>query len=156
MYIGRMKAKKRKYPSAKSSVSELKENPALLEPQGSTMVRTQIYLSKAEHDFLQSESRRRDEPMASIIRSFIDEKMEIPEEAWTNNPMLEPTVSDPDAEGHEDSSINHDHYIYGCPKKWIKVKGEWIESPPLPDDYYQNRASADAYDKKLRELDESR
>ena len=26
--------------------------------------------------------------MAAVIRNFIDEKMEIPEDAWTNNPML--------------------------------------------------------------------
>ena len=26
--------------------------------------------------------------MAAVIRSFIDEKMEIPEDAWTNNPMF--------------------------------------------------------------------
>ena len=28
--------------------------------------------------------------MAAVIRGFIDEKMEIPEDAWTNNPMLRP------------------------------------------------------------------
>ena len=36
----------------------------------------------------------------------------------------------------EDGAINHDHYIYGCPKKWMKRKGQWVETPPLPDDYY--------------------
>jgi hypothetical protein len=120
------------------------------------MLRTQIYLSRAEHDFLQREASRRDQPMAAVIRGFIDEKMTLPEDAWTNNPMLEPMPRSRGRKGHEDAGINHDHYIYGCPKKWIKVKGEYIEAPPLPDDYYSNRASADAYDRKIKKLDETR
>ena len=94
--------------------------------------------------------------MAAVIRNFIDEKMEIPEDAWTNNPMFHPWPDDPTWKSHEDGSINHDHYIYGCPKKWVKVKGKYVEAPPLPDDYYDNRASAAAYDKMLRKLDESK
>jgi hypothetical protein len=82
--------------------------------------------------------------------------MEIPEDAWTNNPMLRPWPHDPDWKGHEDGGINLDHYLYGCPKKWIKVKGKYVEAPPLPDDYYDNPASGDAYDKMLRELDETK
>ena len=105
------------------------DEPAAKEP----MVRTQIYLRQSEYNFCQAEAKRREEPMAAVIRSFIDEKMEIPEEAWTNNPLLRPTPVDPSYEGHEDDSINHDHYIYGSPKKWIKVDGEWVEAPPLKD-----------------------
>jgi len=97
-----------------------------------------------------------DEPMAAVIREFIDEKMEVPEDAWTNNPMLEPTPHDSAFAGHEDSGINHDHYLYGTPKNVIKVKGKWVDAPPLPDDYYENRASRDAYDRKIRKLDESK
>lgn len=135
---------------------ELKETASAGKMVAGAMVRTQIYLNRDEYDFLQREASRRDEPMAAVIRSFIDEKMEIPEDAWTNNPMLDPTPHDPNWKCHEDGGINHDHYIYGCPKKWIKVKGEYIEAPPLPDDYYSNRASGDAYDKMIRELDETK
>lgn len=146
-----------KYPPHKSSALKLKET-ALADKveEEAPMIRTQIYLNKNEYDFVQREASRRDEPMAAVIRGFIDEKMEIPEDAWTNNPIFQPWPHDPNSEGHEDSGINHDHYIYGCPKKWIKVKGEYIEAPPLPDDYYENRNSAEAYDRKLRELDESK
>ena len=97
------------------------------------MVRTQIYLTRAEHEYLLGESARRGEPMAAIIRGLVDEKMRIPEDAWINNPMLEPTVDDPDWEGHEDGSINHDHYVYGCPKKYEKINGEWVLLPPLDE-----------------------
>ena len=97
------------------------------------MVRTQIYLTRAEHEYLLGESARRGEPMAAIIRGLVDEKMRIPEDAWINNPMLEPTVDDPDWEDHEDGSINHDHYVYGCPKKYEKINGEWVLLPPLDE-----------------------
>jgi hypothetical protein len=144
------------YPALKSSSTELKESGVAYEAGEAPMIRTQIYLNKSEHEYVQREASRRDQPMAAVIRSFIDEKMEIPEEAWTNNPMLEPTVHDPDWKGHEDAGINHDHYVNGCPKKWIKVKGKWVESPPLPDDYYENRASHEAYDREIQKLDESK
>jgi len=152
-----MKARKAiKYPPHKSSSAELKETAVADKPQSEPMIRTQIYLNKHEYDFVQREASRRDEPMAAVIREFIDEKMEIPEDAWTNNPMLEPTPHDPAFVGHEDSGINHDHYLYGTPKNVIKVKGKWVDAPPLPDDYYDNRASRDAYDRKIRKLDESK
>jgi len=145
-----------KYQPHKSSAAELKESAVADQVQDAPMVRTQIYLNREEYDFVQTEARRRNEPMAAVIRKFIDEKMEIPEDAWTNNPMLRPWPHDPDWKGHEDGGINHDHYIYGCPKKWIKVKGKYVEAPPLPEDYYENRASGDAYDKLIRELDETK
>jgi hypothetical protein len=145
-----------KYQPHKSSAAELKESAVADQVQDAPMVRTQIYLNREEYDFVQTEARRRNEPMAAVIRKFIDEKMEIPEDAWTNNPMLRPWPHDPDWKGHEDGGINHDHYIYGCPKKWIKVKGKHVEAPPLPEDYYENRASGDAYDKLIRELDETK
>jgi hypothetical protein len=152
-----MKARKAiKYPPHKSSSAELKETAVADKAQSEPMIRTQIYLNKHEYDFIQREASRRDEPMAAVIREFIDEKMEIPEDAWTNNPMLEPTPHDPAFVGHEDSGINHDHYLYGTPKNVIKVKGKWVDAPPLPDDYYDNRASRDAYDRKIRKLDESK
>ena len=97
------------------------------------MVRTQVYLTRAEHDFLQNESGRRGEPMSAFLRSLIDERMSIPDDAWTNNPMLEPTPDDPDFEGREDSAINHDHYVYGGPKKYEKRKGKWALLPPLEE-----------------------
>ncbi|HEV8543255.1 MAG TPA: hypothetical protein VGR78_12745 [Verrucomicrobiae bacterium] len=97
------------------------------------MIRTQIYLTRAEHDFLQSEGARRNEPMAAVIRGLIDEKMQIPEDAWTNNPLLAPTVDDPNFEGREDSSLNHDHYAYGGPKQYEKVNGKWALLPPLDE-----------------------
>ncbi len=68
-----------KYPAHKSSGAEVKESAVAEEVQTAPMVRTQIYLNREEYDFVQTEARRRNEPMAAVIRNFIDEKMEIPE-----------------------------------------------------------------------------
>lgn len=135
---------------------EVKEAGVAYEAEATPMIRTQIYLNKQEYDFVQREASRRDEPMAAVIRNFIDEKMEIPEDAWTHNPMFKPWPADPDNDSPEDAAINHDHYLYGSPKKWIKVKGKYVKAPPLPDEYYDNPASGDAYDKMLRKRDETK
>lgn len=124
---------KSKYPSPTGPLMVLKDDLAAepRDPLPESMVRTQIYLTRAEHEFLQTEANRQGEPMAAIIRGFIEEKMRPPEDAWTGNPLLEPTVDDPDYSGHEDSAVNHDHYIYGAPKKYAKRRGKWVLSPPL-------------------------
>ena len=94
-----------------------------------SMVRTQVYLTRAEHDFVQREAARLSKPMAAVLRGFIDEKMEVPDEAWANSPLLQPPADHFDAP--EDAAINHDHYIYGGPKKYGKRKGKWVLLPPL-------------------------
>jgi hypothetical protein len=99
--------------------------PYVASADPSSMVRTQIYLTQAEYHFLQAEAHRRDEPMAAVIRSMIDEKMELPEDVWTNNPMLRPTPKDSKFDLPEDAAINHDHYLYGTPKRYVKAKGSW-------------------------------
>jgi hypothetical protein len=98
------------------------------------MVRTQIYLSHAEHEFVLGEAGRRKLPMAAVIRQYIDEQMEIPDVAWANNPMLQAT--DDETAGPEDGSLNHDHYVYGAPKRFVKKDGAWAKAAALPDDYF--------------------
>jgi hypothetical protein len=90
------------------------------------MVRTQIYLSRAEHEFLQREAQKHGKPMAALIRSYIDEKINMPAAAWESNPLLEPTPEDPLFQGRPDSSLNHDHYAYGAPKAYAKRGSKWV------------------------------
>src|SRR4051812_1135066 len=95
-----------------SKAIELREEQTAYTPAAEgPMVRTQVYLTKEEHAFVQREGARAGKPMAAMIRQWIDEKMEIPEEAWLNNPLLDPPA-DPNFESPEDGAINHDHYIY--------------------------------------------
>ena len=150
MYVWRMK-NKGKYPAAGSASAPapmLDTDPSLAPPESAAMVRTQIYLSRAEYDFLQGQSRRRAESMAAIIRSLIDDKMQVPEDVWENNSLLAPPA-DPKFIGPEDGVLNHDHYVSGAPKKWAKRNGKWVERPPLPEDYYTNPKSAAAYDRSM-------
>jgi hypothetical protein len=113
------------------------------------MVRTQIYLSRVEHEFIQAEASRQGQPMAAVIRAYIDEKMSVPDEVWDDNPLLRAPVPDESWKGRDDGAANHDHYIYGAPKKWTRHKGELVETPPLPEDYYTNPRSRQEYDEKV-------
>ncbi len=125
-----MKAKPPAKLNRDSTPFELKEAapayPSAATAQKAAMVRTQIYLTRAEYNFLQGEAARRDEPMAAVIRAFVDEKMRLPDDAWTANPMLQPTPRDPNFELPEDAAINHDHYLSGAPRKYVKVKSRWV------------------------------
>ena len=134
MYKKNMKTGKKPkpviYPEPKSEPMILNDH-ALVEPEA--MVRTQVYLTRREHEFLQSEADRRGEPMAAFLREIIDQRMSVPEGAWQSNPMLEPT---PDVEGwtgDEDGALNHDYYAYGGTRKYEKEKGEWVLQPPATE-----------------------
>ena len=151
------KDKKTGRKSAVSYTAGKAVDPAVLEEAAhaydvseSPMIRTQIYLSRPEHEFVQLESARRGQPMAAVIRAFIDEKMNIPDSAWTNNSLLAPPADSRFA-GPEDGAVNHDHYVYGTPKKWLKRKGQWAEAPPLPEDYHTNESSAARHDREVEE-----
>ena len=131
MYVWRMK-RLRKY-STKASVPDTLNDipgppPVVENPVG--MVRTQIYLTRAEHGFIAAEAARRGEPMAAVIRGYIDDKMRLPDSAWALNPMLDPTPEDSRLELPEDAAINHDHYLYGAPKKYLKRRGQWVLAEP--------------------------
>jgi hypothetical protein len=124
-----MKAKRRK-TVRKDEPLAMKEAVAEYTTAPTAMVRTQIYLSQAQYDFLHAEGKRRNRPMAAVLRDFIDEKMRVPDEVWKNNPLLQPPAEDPDYRPRGDGVVNHDHYIYGGEKKHRKVKGRWALQPP--------------------------
>jgi hypothetical protein len=82
-----------------------------------SMVRTQVYLTRAEHEFLQAEAERLGEPMSAYLRRIIDEKMQMPDDLWQKNPMLAATAEVKGWAGDDDAAENHDAYIYGSPKR---------------------------------------
>ena len=117
-----------KYSSAPKPPDVLRDLPALTRGLNESvgMVRTQIYLTRTEHGFIEAEAARRGETMAAVIRGCIDDKMRVPDTAWAANPMLEPTPSDAGLKLPEDAAINHDHYLYGTAKKYLKKRGKWV------------------------------
>lgn len=131
MYVWRMK-KPMRFSGTPNPPEVLRELPARTwgVDGAAGMVRTQIYLTRAEHGFIAAEAVRRGEPMAAVIRGYIDEKMRLPDSAWTANPMLDPTPQDAGLELPEDAAINHDHYLYGAPKKYVKKRGQWVLAKP--------------------------
>ena len=69
-----------RYPIEQTGEPDLlKEAAAACVADEPPMLRTQIYLSKPEHEFVQTEAARQGQPMAAVIRALIDEKMDIPE-----------------------------------------------------------------------------
>ena len=121
-----------KYSSTRNPSEVLRDLPGpTLGVDGAVgMVRTQIYLTRAEHGFIAAEAARRGGTMAAVIRGYIDDKMQLPESAWAANPMLEPTPPDAGLELPEDTAINHDHYLCGAPKKYVKRRGQWVLAEP--------------------------
>lgn len=100
--------------SSHESRDEVKELTAeYLLPALTPKVRTQIYLNRDQHDFVQAEAARQGRPIASVIRGYIAEKMSLPDEVWESSPLLEPTPDDPDFSGHRDGATAHDKYIFG-------------------------------------------
>jgi hypothetical protein len=45
--------------------------------------------------------------------------------------MLEESPNISGWNGHEDGAINHDHYVYGSPKQYEKIKGKWVLRSPI-------------------------
>mgnify|MGYP003383330388 CR=1 FL=1 len=133
MYVHHMK-KPTRYSAPRRTPAVVRDMPLPItgaDAQG-VMVRTQIYLTREEHGFISAEANRRGEPMAAVIRRYIEEKMQLPEAAWSENPMLDPTPPDDGFKLPEDAAINHDHYLYGTPRKYEKRRGRWVPAVPCP------------------------
>src|SRR5688572_11561298 len=86
-----------------SSAMELKD-ALVIPPPEPELLRTQVYLTREEHQFLQTEANRLDTSMASVLRDIIDERMRVPEKGWNSNPLLAEPVKDSTFEGHEDGA----------------------------------------------------
>ncbi|MFK7911628.1 MAG: hypothetical protein AB8F34_13655 [Akkermansiaceae bacterium] len=79
--------------------------------QPQEMVRTQVYLTPAQRDFLQNEGKRRGGSMAAALRQIVEERMRPEGTAWMGNPLLDEPAKDPAFVGA--GSGNADAEIYG-------------------------------------------
>jgi hypothetical protein len=85
------------------------------------MVRTQVYLPKATYQALVERARQQGLTMAVQIRAALDEYLQRSQDE-DEGPILQP--DDPlfammgifDS-GVPDIAVNHDHYLYGTPKR---------------------------------------
>jgi hypothetical protein len=85
------------------------------------MVRTQVYLSRAIYDKLQARAQKQELTLALQIRAALEDYLDRVESEeddgilHADDPifkMIGMFTSDAD-----DASINHDHYLYGAPKR---------------------------------------
>jgi len=77
------------------------------------LVRTQVYLSVEQRDFLRDEGRKRDVSMAAALREIINERMKPAVVSWEGNPLLDDVVVDPGFKSTGAGSLDADASIYG-------------------------------------------
>lgn len=85
------------------------------------MVRTQVYLPRAIYEKLQARAEQQELTLALQIRAALELYLE-QAEAKTDDGILRP--DDPIFQmigmfdsGVDDLSVNHDHYLYGAPRR---------------------------------------
>ena len=85
------------------------------------MVRTQVYLPQATYDALVERAKGQGPTMASQIRAALDEYLQRTQDddegaiLQTDDPIFK-MIGMFDS-GLTDVAVNHDHYIYGTPKR---------------------------------------
>ncbi len=79
--------------------------------QAQEMVRTQVYLTPGQRDFLQNEGKRRGVSMAAALRQIVEERMRPEGAAWIGNSLLDEPAKDPSFVGA--GSEDADAGIYG-------------------------------------------
>jgi plasmid stability protein len=82
--------------------------------------RTQVYFPEELYKRLKKRAKQEGKSVASLIREASERYLKEEEEKidWENDPLLKAIgfcKADVD-----DLSINHDHYLYGAPKRKIK------------------------------------
>jgi predicted DNA-binding protein len=82
------------------------------------MIRTQIYLPEETHKELTSLAEVKRQPMAQIVRDFIEDGVKrVKEIDNTGITAIENLLKIKATGGPKDLSTNLDHYLYGGPKK---------------------------------------
>lgn len=82
------------------------------------MIRTQIYIPETIHKELVRLAQEKQEPMAHIVRVFIEEGIGKTKNAdYTGKTAIRNILKVQARGGPQDLSTNHDHYLYGGPKE---------------------------------------
>ena len=83
-----------------------------------TIVKTQITLTKKQYDQLKSRANELKSSLSKIVEQALDNYFEPEEKSqiFTEEDPLWQIVGTVESE-ITDGSINHDHYIYGTPKR---------------------------------------
>lgn len=78
--------------------------------------RTQVYFPKELYRRLEKKAKKESKSSAAVIREAVERYLEQEREIdWDNDPLFK--AAGFIKSGVTDMSINHDHYLYGMPKK---------------------------------------
>lgn len=75
-----------------------------------TEIRTQIYLTREEYEYLSQQSEKRQSSIAEVVRQLIEEKMP-KEKDYEDNPLFA-IGKEGLSMGRKDGSVKHDDYLY--------------------------------------------
>ncbi|MDI3281530.1 MAG: hypothetical protein QJR13_09190 [Bacillota bacterium] len=78
--------------------------------------RTQLYLDEAQYLFLKESAAKFQTSIAGVVRQLIEREMSGQNASWESDPLFAGGQIAADT-GREDGSLEHDHYIYGTPKR---------------------------------------
>lgn len=82
------------------------------------MIRTQIYIPREIHNQLTRLARNKQEPMAKIVRRFIEDGLKRVRARDLSGKQALQRIADLKLKGGpRDLSRNLDHYLYGSPKR---------------------------------------
>jgi hypothetical protein len=73
--------------------------------------RTQIYLTKNQHNYLKEKAAKYKTSMAEVLRNIIDKEIEKEYEIDADDPIFK-LAKEGIHTGRKDGSVNHDKYIY--------------------------------------------
>ena len=75
-----------------------------------TEIRTQIYLTMEEYEYLSQQSEKRQSSIAEVVRQLIEEKMP-KEKDYEDNPLFAIGKKGLSM-GRKEGSVKHDDYLY--------------------------------------------
>ena len=82
------------------------------------MIRTQIYIPETVHTKLQQLAEAKRQPMAEIVREFIEDGLQKTQNTDTSGVSVLQALANLKLKGGpSDLATNLDHYLYGGPKK---------------------------------------
>jgi hypothetical protein len=86
-----------------------------------TMKRKQIYIAPEQEEALQEIAYKQGVPVSHVIReavaAYIVDQREVSVERPEDHPLWQLVGLLDDPEVPPDGALNHDHYLYGAPKK---------------------------------------
>lgn len=77
--------------------------------------RTQVYFPEKLYRDVKKRAKAESKSLAAVVREAVEKHLEEKEIDWENDPIFK--AAGIVKSGVRDLAVNHDHYLYGSPKK---------------------------------------